>query len=51
MSNYSFLYDVAKVRHAELAREVALARNSQGLKRSQKPMKVTKKLRKFFSSH
>lgn len=51
MSNYSLLLDVAKVRQAELAREVEMARITRELKRNRKPTKLAKMLRIFLTSH
>jgi hypothetical protein len=51
MSNYSLLLDVAKVRQAELAREVEIARITKELRRNRKLTKKAKTLRISPTSH
>ncbi len=50
MSDFSLLFDVAKVRQAELAREVEIARKGHNLRRNSKPTSITRKLRTYFAS-
>ena len=45
MSNYSLLLDVAKVRQADVAREVELARIKRELKLNRKTIRTAKKQR------
>ena len=51
MSNYSLLLDVAKVRQAELARDVEMVRITKELRQNRKPSKLAKILRISTTSH
>ena len=50
MSDYSLLLDVAKVRQAELIREVEMTRISRNLRRNRKTTSIAKKMRTFLTS-
>jgi hypothetical protein len=47
MSEFNLLLDVAKVRHAELAREVEMTRTPRSLRRNRKSTSIAKKIRSF----
>jgi hypothetical protein len=50
MSDYSLLFDVAKVRQAELVRDAEIARRNRNLQGSRKHVSITRKLRNYFAS-
>jgi hypothetical protein len=50
MSNYYLMLDEAKVRQAELAREIENTRIRKELKRGRKPNAFAKKLQTLFTS-
>ena len=50
MTNYSLLFDVAKARQEELAREVEITRAAQRLNRKTKSISLAKKLRTFLTA-
>jgi hypothetical protein len=50
MSDYSLLFDVAKVRQSELARDFEIARKHRNLGRNTKNISLTKKMRTILKS-
>jgi hypothetical protein len=50
MSDYSLLFDVAKVRQAEMVRDAEIARRNSNLRRNRKPTSITRKLRTYFAA-
>ena len=50
MSDYSLLFDVAKVRQQDTAREIQKTRISRDLQRNPKSTSLAKKLRTFLSA-
>jgi len=50
MTDYSLLFDVAKVRQAELVRDAEIARRNRNMRRDRKQASITRKLRTYFAS-
>ncbi len=50
MSDYSILFDVAKVRQQELAREFEISRIHREARKNRKPVSMAKKLRTLLTS-
>jgi hypothetical protein len=50
MSDYSLLFDVARARQQETAREVEMTRISRDLRRNMKSTSLAKKLRTFLAA-